>query len=452
MTRPNFIFIMADNLGYGDWGCFGSTRHTTPHTDRIADEGMRLTHFYSCSPVCTPARAGAMTGCYPRRVGMHIGGYGSPVLMPLDSKGLNPGETTIARLLQAAGYATACVGKWHLGDQPPYLPTRHGFDRYFGIPYSDDMAEGEHSRPCPPLPLMRDERVVEAPVDRDHLTQRYTEEVVRLIHESGDRDQPFFIYLAHAMPGSTRRPFARPAFAGRSANGPYGDSIEEIDWSTGQILGALERTGLDERTLVMSTSDHGPVPHDPPQGSVGPLKGRGYTTAEGGMRIPCVARWPGHVAPGSECDQVASLLDVLPTFSRLAHVEPPSDRVIDGHDMSPLLLGEPGARSGYDDTGLFYYQIAQLQAVRSGPWKLYLPLEHKRVGLGKQTAPCEAALYNLISDVDESHNLADEHPEIVARLTALAQRARADIGDDDQLGTGQRPAGWIDEPMPRVLE
>ncbi|MFW6060270.1 MAG: sulfatase [Phycisphaeraceae bacterium] len=443
MTQPNFIFIMADNLGYGDWGCYGSTVHATPHTDRMAQEGMRLTHFYSCSPVCTPARAGAMTGCYPRRVGMHVGGFGSCVLMPRDNKGLNPGETTIARLLQDQGYATACVGKWHLGDQLPFLPTRHGFDHFFGIPYSDDMMEGEHSRPCPPLPLMQGERVIEAPVDRDYLTKRCTEEVVRLIHEY--RDQPFFIYFPQPMPGSTDRAFASPAFAGRSANGPYGDSIEEMDWSTGQILEALREAGVDERTLVMSTSDHGPVPHDPPQGGVGPLKGKGYTTSEGGMRIPCVARWPGRIAPGSECDAVGSLLDVFPTFAHLAGIEPPREPTIDGHDMRPLLFGEADARSEYDRTGLFHYQIDQLQAVRSGPWKLYLPLAHKRFGLGKATAPCEVALYDLVRDVDEAHNVAADHPDVVARLTALAEQARQELGDGDQLGSGQRPAGWIDE-------
>ena len=449
MMQPNFILICADNLGYADWGCFGSTVHATPHTDRMAAEGMKLTHFYSCSGVCTPARAGLMTGCYPRRVGMHQGGYGSCVLMPADSKGLSLDEITIAGLLRQAGYATGCVGKWHLGDQPQFLPTRHGFDTYFGIPYSDDMTHDEHSRPCPPLPLMRDEEVIEAPVDRDYLTKRYTEEVVRLIHEW--RDRPFFIFLPHAMPGSTTRPFASPDFAGKSANGPYGDSIEEMDWSTGQILDALKETGLDEQTLVMTTSDHGPIPNDPPQGSAAPLKGHGYDTSERGMRVSCVAHWTGQIAAGSTCDQVTSGLDVFPTFAKLAGLEPPTDRIIDGHDIRPQLFAEPGAPSPYDEPGFFYYQITQLQAVRSGPWKLYLPLENKRIGLGNKTAPCPAELYDLVTDVTESQNVADEHPDVVARLTALAGRAREDLGDADRLGSGQRPAGWIDDPQPPRL-
>src|SRR5690606_30785523 len=260
MSKPNLIILFADNLGYGDWGCFGSATHRTPHTDRMAAEGMRLTHFYAASPVSTPSRPGLMTGCYPRRVGLHRGGYGNCVLMPMDPKGLAPSEITIARLLKDAGYATACIGKWHLGDQKPFLPTRHGFDSYFGIPYSDDMTPRPSQPHWPPLPLMRDERVVEAGVDRNELTRRYTEEAVRFIH--AHKDRPFSLYLPHAMPGSTTRPFASAAFQNRSANGPYGDAIEEMDWSTGQILRALAEAGIDERTLVMTTSDHGPIPND----------------------------------------------------------------------------------------------------------------------------------------------------------------------------------------------
>ena len=447
--QPNFILISADNLGYGDWGCFGSTHHRTPHTDRMAAEGMKLTHFYSCSGVCTPSRAGLMTGCYPRRNQMHRGGYGTCVLMPIDSKGLHPSEVTVADVLRGAGYATACVGKWHLGDQPPFLPTRHGFDSYFGIPYSDDMVPGEHARPCPPLPLMRDEKVIEAGVDRNLLTKRYTEEVVRLIR--AHRDRPFFIYLAHAMPGSTTRPFASEAFAGKSDNGPYGDSIEEMDWSTGQILDALRETGLDDKTLVMTTSDHGPVRHDPPQGTAAPLKGFGYDTSEGGMRPPCIVRWPGQVPAGAQCAEVTSVLDILPTFAGLAGAAPPTDRTIDGHDISALLRGEAGARSAYDDAGFFYYMIDQLQAVRVGVWKLYLPLEEKLISLSGKTAPSAAELYNLRDDVGEAHNLAAEHPNIVVRLTALAEQARAVLGDRSRAGRGQRAGGWVDDPQPCVM-
>lgn len=449
MTRPNFILIFADNLGYGDWGCFGSKLHKTPHTDRMAAEGMKLTHFYACAPVCTPSRSGLMTGCYPRRNNMHRGSTGWCVLRPLDHRGLHPSEVTIARVLKQAGYATTCIGKWHLGDQLPYLPTRHGFDSYFGVPYSDDMTDKHVGKNWPPLPLMRDEEVIEAPVDRDYLTKRYTEETVRYIRKH--KDQPFFIFLPHAMPGSTNRPHASPPFQGHSANGPYGDSVEEMDWSTGQILDALKACGIDDRTLVLNTSDHGPLHFDPPQGSGAPLKGGAYQTSERGMRPPCLARWPGVIPAGSECNRITSVLDILPTFARLAGAEAPTDRIIDGHDMGPLLRGEPGATSGYDETGFFYYEIAQLQAVRSGPWKLYLPLKAKMIDIEGATAPCELALFNLIEDATETRNVAAEHPGIVARLTALAEQAREDLGDDARPGKGQRAGGWVDEVEPRVI-
>ena len=449
MDQPNFILISADNLGYGDWGCFGCTHHNTPHTDRMASEGMRLTHFYSSSGVCTPSRASLMTGCYPRRVGMHIGSYGTCVLMPLDHKGLHPSEITVARLLKETGYTTACIGKWHLGDQAPFLPTRHGFDTYFGVPYSDDMTPRDDKPDWPALPLMRNETVVDAPVDRDYLTKRYTEEAVQFIRQH--RDEPFFLYLPHAMPGSTDRPFASPEFQGKSANGPYGDSIEEMDWSTGQILDVLRELGLDERTLVINTSDHGALPHDPPQGSTGPLKGWGYDTTEGGMRPPCTAWWPGHIPAASECAEITSVMDILPTFARLAGVEPPTDRKLDGHDIRPLLFAEAGATSLYDESGFYYYMISQLQAVRSGPWKLYLPLKEKVLDLGGDTAPSSAALFNLIDDISETRDVADQHPDIVARLSAMAEQARRDLGDHGVQGSGQRAAGWIDDVQARLF-
>ena len=299
MLQPNFIVIFADNLGYGDFGCYGSTVHRTPHVDRMAAEGVRFTSFYSTCGVCTPSRASMMTGCYPRRVGLDYG-VSSSVLMPVDPKGLHPDEQTVADVLRAQGYATACIGKWHLGDQPSFLPTRHGFDHYFGIPYSDDMTARPQQPEWPELPLMRGEDVIEAPVDRDYLTKRYTEETCRFIREN--RERPFFIYLPHAMPGSTDRPFASPQFQGKSANGPYGDCVEEMDWSTGEILGTLAELGLDENTLVIWTSDNGAVEQNPPQGSNAPLQGWGYDASEGAMRMPCLARWPGHIAPGWTTD------------------------------------------------------------------------------------------------------------------------------------------------------
>ena len=276
LSKPNFIIILCDNLGYGDIGCFGSTRHRTPHIDRMAEEGMRFTDFYATSGVCTPSRASLMTGCYPRRVNMHIAEDGRPVLSPVAKKGLHPKETTIAEVLKAQGYATACIGKWHLGDQLPFLPTRQGFDYYLGIPYSDDMTQ-RAGRNWPPLPLMENEKVIEAPGGRNLLTRRYTEAKIKFIKTN--REKPFFIYLPHAMPGSTKAPFASERFRGKSANGPWGDSIEELDWSTGEILRALKQLDLDEKTLVVWASDNGAPRRNPPQGLNTPLAGWGFSTA-----------------------------------------------------------------------------------------------------------------------------------------------------------------------------
>ena len=445
--RPNFIVIFCDNLGYGDIGCFGSKKHRTPHVDRMAAEGTRFTSFYVTSGVCTPSRASLMTGCYPRRVNMHVSGTGGQVLMPADRKGLHPDEITIAEVLKGAGYATACVGKWHLGDQPQFLPTRQGFDRYFGIPYSDDMTSDPKRPSRPPLPLMRNEDVIEAPPDRNTLTKRYTQEVVSFI--TANRDRPFFVYLPHAMPGSTKRPFAGKAFRGRSANGPYGDSVEEIDWSTGEILAALKKLALDERTLVVWTSDNGAPRRSPPQGSNAPLGGWGYGTMEGGMREPCVMRWPGSIPAGKACDELCTTMDLLPTFALLAGTRAPADRVIDGKDIRPLLLGRDGATSPHE--AFYYYHMDQLQAVRSGRWKLHLPLASRWQGFRRTGRKSPAVLHDLDADIGEKTNLAGKHPDVVRRLMALAEKARADLGDAGRKGANQRPAGIEPNPRPRRL-
>ena len=443
---PNFILIVCDNLGYGDVGCFGSKLHRTPHIDRMAAEGMRLTDFYVTSGVCTPSRASIMTGCYPRRVSMHVDEDGRQVLPAVSHKGLDPAEITIAEVLHQRGYATAIIGKWHLGDQLPFLPTRQGFDHYFGIPYSDDMVARENRPTWPPLPLMENERVVEAPPDRNLLTKRYTEKVVHLIEAYKDR--PFFIYLPQAMPGSTRAPFASEAFRGKSANGPWGDSVEELDWSTGEVLAALKRLGLDEKTLVIWTNDNGAPRRNPPQGSNLPLAGWGYTTAEGGMRVPCVVRWPGRVPAGTSSSELCTTMDLLPTFARLAGADVPDDRILDGHDIWPLLSGQPGAKSPYE--AFYYYYLEQLQAVRSGRWKLYLPLENKWRSFRGDTEKSPAALYDLVADLGETKNLVDQRPDVVRRLTALAEKAREDLGDLNRPGKNQRPAGFVENPTPRV--
>jgi arylsulfatase A-like enzyme len=443
---PNFIVILCDNLGYGDPGCFGSTVHRTPNVDRMAAEGTRLTSFYATSGVCTPSRASLMTGCYPRRVNMHASSRGGAVLRPVDAKGLNPSEITVAEVLKRQGYATACIGKWHLGDQPPFLPTRQGFDEYFGIPYSDDMVASVNPE-WPPLPLMRNERVVEAPADRNTLTRRYTEEAIRFIE--ANRARPFFLYLAHAMPGSTPRPFASERFRGKSANGPYGDSVEELDWSTGRILAALQERGLDERTLIVWTSDNGAPRRDPPQGSNRPLGGWGYTTMEGGMRVPCIVRWPGRVPAGKTCDELATTMDLMPTFAHLAGTQPPADRRIDGRDIRPLLFGRAGAKSPYEV--FYYYHMEQLQAVRAGKWKLHLV----RLGRGraKKSDRPESEpprLYDLQTDIGETTDVSARHPDVVRRLSGLAEEARKDLGDLGREGENQRPAGRVDNPTPRV--
>ena len=445
--RPNVVLLLCDNLGYGDVGCFGSRLHRTPHIDRLAAEGMRFTDLYAASGVCTPSRAALMTGCYPRRVNLHVSDTGASVLQPVAAKGLHPDEVTVAEVLRAAGYATALFGKWHLGDQPEFLPTRQGFDEYLGIPYSDDMTPRE-GKPWPPLPLMEGERVVEAPVDRNLLTRRYTEAVIDFIESH--REGPFFVCLSHAMPGSTQAPYSSEAFRGKSANGPWGDSVEEIDWSTGQIVEALDRLKLTDNTLVIWTSDNGAPKRNPPQGSNKPLRGWGYDTSEGGMRVPLVARWPGRIPAGKACAEVCSLMDLLPTFANLAGAALPKSRRIDGRNIGPLLTAELEAKSPHE--AFFYYHMDQLQAVRSGRWKLYLPLE-KPLGRIAQYGPTDVPrLYDLRNDLAETANVAGEQSEVVRRLQALAEEARRDLGDYGQPGQNQRPAGTVNQPTARVLE
>ncbi len=450
VMKPNIIFILADNLGYGDLGCYGSTKHRTPHIDRMAREGMRFTHFYSTSGVCTPSRASLMTGCYPGRVGLDYTDPDGHVLSPISPNGLNPDEITIAEILKPLGYATSIVGKWHLGDQLPFLPARQGFDYFFGIPYSEDMVGGRtrpwSKTPVPPLPLMENEKVIEAPVERDLLTKRYTEKCVELIHRH--RDRPFFIYLPHAMPGSTNVPFASPRFRGKSANGPYGDAVEELDWSTGEIFAALKELQLEDKTLVVWTSDNGAVRRDPSQGSNLPLGGWGYTTAEGGQRMPCIVRWPGRVQAGSRCDALTTMMDFLPTLARLAGGRAPQDRIIDGKNIWPLLSGK-SRKSPYE--AFYYYYCSQLQAVRSSEWKLVLPLEARWVNFRGQTVKGELALYDVVSDPGETRNVAAGHADVVRRLTRLAEKARAELGDVNRPGKNRRPVGRFANPSPRVL-
>lgn len=444
-AKPNIIFIFVDNFGNGDLGCFGSKLHRTPNVDRLAAEGTKFTSFYVASGVCTPSRAALMTGCYPRRVNMHVSAIGGAVLQPVAQKGLNPSEVTIAEVLKSAGYATMCIGKWHLGDQAAFLPPKQGFDEFFGIPYSDDMTKDKKPDVWPELPLMRGEKVIEAPADRDHLVKRCTEEAVRFIE--AHREGPFFLYLPHAMPGSTAHPFSSENFRGKSANGDYGDSVEELDWSTGEIMAALKRLKLEDDTLIVWTSDNGAAKRNPPQGSSAPYRGFGYDTSEGAMRMPCVMRWPGKISAGAVNDALCSTMDMLPTFAALAEAKLPSQK-IDGHDIHSILFDAKNTKSPWDDDGFFYYRMEQLQAVRAGEWKLYLPLEAKFMNLQRKGQPAKLELYDVRHDVGEQSEVSAQHPDVVARLTALAEKARSDLGDVNRVGSGQREAGMVEKAVP----
>ncbi len=427
-TKPNVVLIFADDQGYQDLGVFGSPNIKTPNVDRMAGEGMRFTDFYSAASVCTPSRAALMTGCYPERVG-RLG-----VLFPRDKIGLNPSEMTIAELLKTRGYATACIGKWHLGHKQKFLPTNHGFDTYFGIPYSNDMGADpamqlsddirwrggfneEKFRQLTPNnrragpPLFRGTRVVEFPVDQNTLTKRYTEEAVGFI--TANKDKPFFVYLPHTMPHIPL--YATPEFSGKSAAGLYGDTIEEMDWSVGQIMATLKKLKLDRNTLVIYTSDNGPwnlkgnatdkVKGNKNRrigGSALPLRGYKFQQFEGGMREPTVMWWPGRIPAGSVCREVAGTIDILPTLAAITGAALPRQK-IDGHNILPLLEGRKDARSPHK---AYFYQS---KAVRIGEWKL---LES-----GPRNKPKRQLLFNLASDIGEKNNVAADHPDVVKRLS-----------------------------------
>jgi arylsulfatase A len=452
-TAPNVIIIFVDDLGYGDLGCYGSLKHRTPHIDHMAREGMRFTSFYMAAPVCTPSRAALLTGCYPRRVSMHLDPTSGHVAwFPISSGGLAPSETTIAEILKERGYATMCVGKWHLGDQSEFLPTRQGFDGWFGIPYSNDGGFRKGTD-WPPLPLMRNETVIEAPAVQETLTERYTREAEKFIETN--RERPFFLYLPHTFVHDPLH--AGDAFRGKSANGIFGDAVEEIDWSTGEILETLKRLGLDARTLVVLTSDNGAAYNY--GGSNLPLRGFKGQTTEGGMRVPCIMRWPGQIPAGRVCSELATAMDLMPTIARLTGAAMPSQRIIDGKDIWSLLHGEPGAKSPHE---VFYYYFgADLRSVRAGRWKLWLPGPRRILGT-RYVDPCaEHRLYDLDRDPGEQLNLLEpdlaralevrDTEAIVSRLLEYAEKARKDLGDGEKNGVNQRPCGSVDKPTARVL-
>jgi arylsulfatase A-like enzyme len=447
---PNILLINCDDLGYGDLGCYGSSSNDTPVLDRLATEGLRFTDFYMASPVCSPSRAALLTGCYPPRIGFDSFD-GLPVLFPGQRFGLHPGEITIADILRPAGYATKHVGKWHCGDQPPFLPTRHGFDSYFGIPYSNDMGrqawpEGTVPLPkllrdsgmqffeeYPPLPLLLDEEVLEAQPDQASLTARFVDESVRFLRANQAR--PWFLYLAHIY---VHLPiYVQDGFARASRNGTYGAAVASIDWAAGVLLAELRRLGLEDDTIVVFTSDNGSLAKN--GGSNAPLRGRKGTTWEGGMRVPCIVRWPHRVPSGSVCSAVATAMDLLPTLTAAAGAEPAmaEERVIDGRDITSLLL-DPEAESPHE--AFFFYAADRLEAVRCGRWKLHL---------AKGNHPLHE-LYDLASDVGETTDVAGDHPSVVAALEAHAERARADLGDGRLgiRGAGCRAVGEVEDPAP----
>jgi len=440
--RPNVILINCDDLGYGDLGCYGSEKHDTPHIDRLAAEGLRLTSFYMAAPLCSPSRAAMLTGCYPARIGFDRFTNGG-VLFPGDAEGLHEDEHTIAQMLKERGYATKIVGKWHCGDQPEFLPTRFGFDSYYGLPYSNDMGVqvGDAWFKTCPLPLLRDEEVIQQQPDQTSLTERYTEECVRFLREQ--RDGPFFLYMAHMH---VHVPNYAPAHCMEaSRNGRYGAAVLNLDWATGAVMFELAQLGLDENTLVIFTSDNGS--NIWAGGSNAPLRGWKGDCWEGGMREPCLMRWPGVIEAGTVCDEMVASIDLLPTLAALSGGHVAEDRRIDGLDCSALLTG---AEADSPREEFAYYGGSSLSAVRRGRWKLVLIGSELPPGEKRRRRPFSCTqLYDLKADIGEATDLAAQHPDVVAELQALAERFRADLGDShcEVEGAGRRPIGRVDNPQ-----
>ncbi|MGE9270640.1 MAG: sulfatase family protein [Verrucomicrobiales bacterium] len=436
--KTNFVIIFTDDQGYGDLGCFGGNQVKTPRIDRMAEEGAKLTSFYVAGNICTPSRAALMTGSYPKRVGLAAG-----VFLAGDTNGLHPDELTIAEVLKPAGYATGLVGKWHLGDQAEFLPTRQGFDEFFGLPYSHDIHPfhtNNEKYDFPPLPLMEMEKVIEVNPDADYLTKRITERAVDFIERH--RSEPFFLYVPHPIP---HRPIhMSPRFMEEvpaaireklkdekgvdyfTRDKIYNEAIREIDWSVGEILDALKANGIDDKTLVIFTSDNGPS-----VGDAGPLSGKKGSTYEAGQRVPAVVRWPGTIPAGQTIDELMTAMDLLPTFATLAGVELPDERVIDGEDILPVLV--EGSKSPHE--AFFYFKGNTLKAVRSGPWKLHLgkATGKGRVRRGMGSSSPIAALYYLEEDIAERNNVLDDYPEVARKLQGLVNAIEEDLTKSSRL-------------------
>jgi arylsulfatase A len=435
-SKPNIVVLFIDDLGYADIGPFGATKQKTPNLDKMAAEGMKLTSFYA-APVCSVSRAQLLTGCYGARVSVPA------VFFPAGPQGLNPKEVTIAEHLKQQGYATQCIGKWHLGDQPAFLPTKQGFDHYYGIPYSNDMQRVAKATGQRVVPLMRDDKVEELLTDekQSSIVEKYTNEALRFIRTN--KDKPFFLYMPHTAVHTPIYPGER--FRGKSANGRFGDWVEELDWSVGEVFRTLNELKLQENTLVLFTSDNGPwLIRGTDGGSAKPLHGGKGSTWEGGVRVPTIAWWPGKIRANSASDAISGTIDLLPTFVKLAGGEVPVDPVIDGHDLAPVLFD--GAKQTTREAH-YYFSGYNLQAVRKGPWKLALVPQNDSLG-GK--GPSEKSiknprLYNLVTDIGESKDVAEEQPKIVEELTVLASKMAAEIGG--QTPTARRPAGVVNNPV-----
>jgi len=465
--KPNLVVILIDDMGYGDIAPFGSKLNRTPNLDWMAKEGMKLTSFYA-APLCSASRAQMMTGCYAKRVGI------PDVVFPVRGVGLSAEEKTVAGLLKLQGYTTMCIGKWHLGDQPEFLPTRHGFDHFIGLPYSNNM-DGTGENPgtknfMPPLPLMHDEKVIEAPPDQTKLTRLFTDEAVKFI--TVNKDRPFFLYFPHIAVHGPLRPGIE--FSGKSKNGDYGDWVEEVDWSVGRVIDTLKQLKLAENTIVLFTSDNGGTGKGY---SNAPLRGKKGSTWEGGQREPTIAWGPGRIAAGSVSDAVTSGLDVLPTFVRLAGGKVPTDRKIDGVDIWPVLSGQSKSSSR---EALYYFLWGSLEAVRSGPWKLAVADQKGAGGNGvspgadsekgsaakkkkgaKDKASVTAStaaprLYNLDADIGETNDVATQNPDVVKRLQKLIDLMAADLGtektNNKNRAPGVRAAGQVNDPVPLLKQ
>jgi arylsulfatase A-like enzyme len=448
-TRPNVVIIFCDDLGYADLGCFGAKEWKTPHLDELAKNGVRFTDFTVPHPVCSASRAALLTGCYSPRVGIH------GALGPVNRIGLSEKETTLAEICRSRDYATAIVGKWHLGHLDPFLPTRHGFDQYYGLPYSNDMwPHHPATKTFPALPLIRNTEVINkdvTPEDQANLTRNYTQESVKFItHHAGKK--PFFLYLAHSMPHVPI--FASKKYRGSSPQGLYGDVIQEIDGSVGEIVKTLKEHKALDNTLIIFTSDNGPwLSYGNHGGRKEPLREGKGSVWEGGVRVPMIAHWPAALPKGTVQSTPAMTIDLLPTIAGILGAKLP-DHPIDGKDILPLLKCTPGAKSPHS-AYYFYYGTGELQAMRSGKWKLIFPhkcrmIEDREPGkdgkpAGYKQVPLELMLFDLESDVGEKFDVASKYPEVVKQLQELADTQRALLGDSltKKVGSGNRPVGQV---------